>query len=240
LSPSGRDLFITATNSHVLAFENISKLSDLMSDHLCRLATGSGLRLRSLFTNRDETLLQAMRPIMVEGITDFVTRPDLLDRALIFVPGRVTERKADAELLADFERRRASIFGALLDHLVVGLRQRPDTRLANPPRMADFALWATACGLDRFEAAYAANRQAAITTLLAHDLLAQALRALVKREWEGTASELLVQLGDAVHIANPRALSDALRRLAPMLLTVGLDIQFDRVSERRGIRIIRQ
>jgi len=36
---SGRDLFIAAHNSHVQAFENISKLSAAMSDHLCRLST---------------------------------------------------------------------------------------------------------------------------------------------------------------------------------------------------------
>ena len=48
---SGRDLFIAAHNAHVQAFENVSKLSTAMSDHLCRLATGGGLRTRSLFTN---------------------------------------------------------------------------------------------------------------------------------------------------------------------------------------------
>ncbi len=50
------------------------------------------------------------------------------------------------------------IFGALLDRLVIGIRQLPDTRLANPPRMADFAIPAVACGLDDFETAYRASR----------------------------------------------------------------------------------
>jgi hypothetical protein len=45
---SGRDLFIAAHNSHVQAFENISKLSSTMSDYLCRLATGGGIRTRAV------------------------------------------------------------------------------------------------------------------------------------------------------------------------------------------------
>ena len=81
---NGRDLFIAAHNAHVQAFENISKLSDLMSDHLCRLATGGGIRTKALFKDTDETLLRVARPIMLEGITNFATRPDLVDRSIIF------------------------------------------------------------------------------------------------------------------------------------------------------------
>ena len=40
---------------------------------------------------------------------------------------------------------------------VTGVRQLPDTHLADLPRMADFATWAVACGLDAFEAAYRAT-----------------------------------------------------------------------------------
>ena len=39
-----RDLAISAHNSHLLAFENVSKLSDMMSDAFCRLATGGESR----------------------------------------------------------------------------------------------------------------------------------------------------------------------------------------------------
>jgi putative DNA primase/helicase len=65
---SGRDLFIAAHNAHVQAFEKVSKLSNSMSDYLCRLATGGGVRTRALFRDVDETLLRATRPIMLEGM----------------------------------------------------------------------------------------------------------------------------------------------------------------------------
>ena len=85
LPRSDRDLFIAAGNTHLLAFENVSKLSDAMSDNFCRLSTGGGLRLRTLFKDLDETLFRGARPIAFEGISNVVTRPDLQDRALIFL-----------------------------------------------------------------------------------------------------------------------------------------------------------
>lgn len=38
-----RDLFIAASNGHVLTFDNVSGLPAWISDTLCRLATGGGL-----------------------------------------------------------------------------------------------------------------------------------------------------------------------------------------------------
>jgi hypothetical protein len=237
---SGRDLFIAAHNSHIQAFENVSRLSNLMSDYLCRLATGGGMRTRALFKNADETLFRIARPIMLEGIANFVTRADLLDRAIMFAAEPLSSRRSERSLYSELERLRPGIFGALLDRLVIGIKQLPHTHLANAPRMVDFATWAVACGLDEFEKAYAANRQAAIDVILEHDVLARAVQALVKSEWAGTATELLDLLGPTIKITNPKVLSDELGRLAPMLRTVGLDIKHQRTADRRGIRIVRQ
>jgi len=77
-----RDLFIAACNGHVIAFDNISGLPAWISDTLCRLATGAGFAVRSLYTNDEETLFDAARPIILNGIEDVVIRQDLADRAL--------------------------------------------------------------------------------------------------------------------------------------------------------------
>jgi hypothetical protein len=236
---SSRDFFIAAANSHIQAFENVSRLSDTMSDHLCRLATGGGLRLRRLYTDIDETLLRTARPIMLEGIANFVTRADLMDRALILNLEQPSTRKTERALQADFEKLRPGLFGALLDLMAVGIRQLPHTHLVNPPRMADFCSLGVACGLDGFEAAYAANRQAAINVALEHDALACAVRALVaqQRMWEGTATELLDIIEPMIKVANAKVLADELRRLAPMLRTVGVELLHRRTNTRRGITI---
>jgi hypothetical protein len=75
-----RDLFIAATNGHVLAFDNVSGLPPWISDTLCRLATGGGFAVRQLYTDQDEILFDAVRPVILNGIEDIITRPDLADR----------------------------------------------------------------------------------------------------------------------------------------------------------------
>ena len=77
-----RDLFIAASNGHLLAFDNVSGLPYWLSDTLCRLATGGGFATRQLYTDTDEVLFDAARPIVLNGIEDMVSRPDLADRAI--------------------------------------------------------------------------------------------------------------------------------------------------------------
>jgi hypothetical protein len=166
LPASSRDLFISAHNSHVQAYENVSKLSDAMSDALCRLATGGGHRTRKLFKDSDEVHFYGGRPIMFEGIANVVSKPDLQDRSIIMQLDDLSEYKQERELDAEFERQRPGIFGALLGMMVRGLEMLPVTKLVSPPRLADFAHWAVACEVESFETAYAANRQNAVNVML--------------------------------------------------------------------------
>jgi putative DNA primase/helicase len=130
----------------------------------------------------------------------------------------------------------------LLDMMVRGLERLPTTRLANPPRMADFAHWAVACGLEDFEAAYAANRQNAINVILSHDPIAKEVRKLLakRKTWTGTMEDFLDIAGPTTGIKSTKKLSDELRRLAPMLRSVGVRVVYEqRIAERRPIRIER-
>jgi hypothetical protein len=239
LPAGGRDLHISANNSHLQSFENVSRLSDAMSDYLCRLATGGGLRLRKLFKDADEMHFRGARPIAFEGISNVVTRPDLQDRSIITqlepLPEYATEQKLDRE----FERARAGIFGALLDMMVRGLEMLPVTKLISLPRMADFATWAVACGVENFEQTYAANRQNAINVMLSHDPVAKAVRAAVAKEsFAGTMEDLLDIVGPTTGIRSTKKLSDELRRLIPALQTVGVHVIFEqRTAEHRPFRI---
>ena len=69
-------------------------------------------------------------------------------------------------------------------------------RLKSLPRMADFALWATACGTalwpaGTFAHAYDANRKAAVEGLIEMDPVAVCVRRLMaeRGSWAGTASD---------------------------------------------------
>ena len=118
-----RDLFIAASNGHVLAFDNVSGLPAWISDTLCRLATGGGFAVRQLYTDQDEVLFDAARPVSLNGIEDIVTRPDLADRGLFLTLEPIPEerRRPEAELWAAFEAERPRILGALLDAVAKGL-----------------------------------------------------------------------------------------------------------------------
>lgn len=108
LSREDRDLFIAASNGHVLAFDNVSGLKAWISDTLCRLATGGGFAVRQLYTDQDEVLFEATRPVILNGIEDVVTRSDLADRGVFLTLEPIAEerRRPEEELWAAFEAER--------------------------------------------------------------------------------------------------------------------------------------
>ena len=103
--------------------------------------------MRQLYTDDEEVLFQASRPLLVNGIEEVITRPDLADRSisLTLPPVADAQRQSERELRHHFELARLRILGALLDLVVQGLRTLPSTGVDRLPRMADFALWASAC-----------------------------------------------------------------------------------------------
>ena len=218
-----RDLLITAVNSHVLAFDNVSKLSQEMSDTFCRVATGTTIAVRRLYTDREEERLTAVKPIILNGIEHFVTREDLADRAISItlqpIPSEL--RRTDGDLDRAFEERRAYILGALLDIAVHGLRRARETEFKPLSRMADFDQLAIACETavwpaGTYERALAENREELVDAGIEADLLAtavlkmtsellravRAVRAVETVEssndhlWKGTASDLLRELDE--------------------------------------------
>jgi hypothetical protein len=242
-----RDLFIAANNGHVLAFDNVSGLRPWISDTICRLATGGGFAVRQLYTDQDEVLFDATRPVILNGIEDIVTRPDLADRAVFLTLEPIPEehRRSEAELWEAFETKRPLILGVMLDAMVEGLKCLPKTRLPRLPRMADFALWATACETaiwpaGTFWSAYCGNRDEAVENVIESDPVAAAVRdvMLERTEWMGTATYLLgilaEEAGEQVAKSkgwpnSPQALSGRLRRAATFLRKV--DIEIDYIKE---------
>jgi hypothetical protein len=250
-----RELMIAANNGHLLAFDNLSGLPTWLSDALCRLASGGSFTVRQLYTDDEEVLFKAARPTILNGIEDVIGRADLADRAifLMLAPIGEEQRRSEAELWREFELARPGILGALLDAAVHGLRAVGSVQLARLPRMADFALWATACetGLwpaGTFNRAYGANRKAAIEGIIDTDPIAACVRELMseRSSWTGSAADLLrVSVERASQTAdytgwpkNPRAVAGHLRRIQTFLRALGIDIAFSREG-RAGSRIIK-
>lgn len=239
-----RDLAIYAHNSWTLGFDNLSGLPNWLSDAFCRLSTGGGVFNRQLYTDRDENILDAMRPIILNGIDSLTERPDLADRALIFNLKQIPDesRQSEKQFWAKFYQAQPRILGALLDAVCMALRNQDNVKLAALPRLADFAIWVTAAEPalpwppGSFMAAYTGNRQEAVELSLEADVVAVALRAHMadKELWSGSPSELFEVLnkhvGDDVQKSRawpkaPNKLSNRLKRAATFLRAIGIDVE---------------
>ena len=92
-----RDLVISARNGWVIALDNLSQLAPWTSDALCRMSTGGGYVTRALFTDDEEVIFDAQRPILLTGINELATRSDLLDRSIVVTLPPIPEKSRQAE-----------------------------------------------------------------------------------------------------------------------------------------------
>jgi hypothetical protein len=258
LPRSEHDVFIAARNSQVLAYDNVSGIPDWLSDTFCRLATGGGFSTRELYSDQDEVLFGSTRPILLNGVDDLAIRPDLADRSIALTLAAIPDdkRKQEEKLWAEFESKRPHILGALFDAVSHGLKTLPDVQLNRLPRMADFAAWVTACeGVlwkrGTFLDAYTSNIEEAVEVVLDADQVAPVLRSYadLHPEFEGTASDLLKALNGIAPESQtkakgwpkrPNTLSGILRRIAPPLRKVGIDIEFEDKKRPKSIKITRR
>jgi hypothetical protein len=246
-----RDLLAQAANNRCVALDNLSSLPPWLSDALCRLATGGGHSARTLYTDLEEISLAVKRPVILNGIEDVATRPDLAERVLQIELETIPDQKriSEKELWREFDKQRAVIFSAVLDALVCALRELPNVDLDTLPRMADAALWATAgetaFGWKRgaFIAAYKQNlNEGAIASVEAHPV-GVAIRQLIEKqnEWSGEPAQLLETLNTIVTEEtrraklwpeNARSLGHALRRLAAAFRRIGVSVERDKGTRR--------
>jgi hypothetical protein len=250
-----RDLFISAMNGYILAFDNFSHVSSGLADSMCRLATGAGFSTRSLFTDDEEVVFDGQRPIAITAITEVATRSDLADRSLLVHLKSIPKekRKLQEDVYAAFNKARPQILGSLLDVVSHGLMRYPTTRPNTLPRMADFAKWMIACETAMWEAgmfiaAYEVSQKQASTNVLDADLVATTLLKWIKprKHFDGTPTGLWRSLDAQLDDQQRRrkewpksaaALTNRLTRVAPALRKAGVTIEDDRTDRQRIVRL---
>ena len=236
-----RDLSIAARNAHVLSLNNLSGLQSWLSDALCAVLDGGGFATRELHTDAEEVIFTGARPVILNGIEDVATKPDLADRAIHLALRRMddSELKEEEELRTSFRAALPRILGGFMDAIVCGLRRWQEVRLDRKPRRLDFARWveaaAPALGLQpgEFLSAYMENREGASSAALESSSFASAVAELVEEqaEWSGSAADLLARLTTderkKLHgwPTTPRKVVSVLRTFAPSLRTNGIEIQ---------------
>src|SRR5579872_1596645 len=101
-----RDLVAAARNSWLVCFDNLSHLPNDLADAACRLATGGGFGGRELYSDNDEAVFDATRPLVFNAIPDLgASRPDFLDRSLIieFHDIKPQQRRDERQFWREFE-----------------------------------------------------------------------------------------------------------------------------------------
>ncbi len=253
---STRDMMITALNGWLLAYDNISIIRRWLSDGLCMVATGGAYAGRTEFTSLDRTVFKAQRPVVLNGIDEYLRRGDLSDRAVVLhlPPIPAAHRRTEDELWEALERDHARIFGGLLDAIVAGLRKLPNVKLDALPRMADFATASEAIGRGlgwgdgTVLADYETNRRDATAALIDDSLVATVILEHRNRYrmWQGTPRDLLSDLTAAAGRRatasarwphSPDRFANELRRMAPQLRMHGLHLAFGRSHSGRFVTI---
>jgi hypothetical protein len=239
-------------------------MSQDLSDDLCTLATEGAISQRKKYTDDEESILHARRPVVLTAINDIATQSDLLDRAVILRLPRIDEgqRQTERAFWEGFHLIHAGVLGALLTGVSHGLANQDAMQLDNLPRMADFAEWFTACeGAFGYAAgntlrAYEGNRQDVHGIVLEGNLVADGIQVLCDKNggvWQGTTSQLLKALQDITDSDSQRLrvfpktaamLGRAVNAIRPNLRATGIDVQdvsLGRGNDRRkAYRIVKR
>ena len=242
LQPPGddRDLIAAARHGHVLAFDNMSGIKPDLGDSFCRLATGSEIGGRALYTNFDSATFKARRPLLVNGIGTLASRGDLADRSLIIKLSAIEQRISEKRILGEGRRTLRGALTGLLDALVLGLRQFEKTPTPNL-RMADFAKLIVAAEpklpwrRGAFLEAYATNQVNLNAALIEADEVAKRLLAFAEKHgsWHGLMSAVHAELCQDMSPEQRRAVgwpgnvrwfSDRVTRAAPALRAMGITV----------------
>lgn len=236
------DIFIGAAINWVVSYENISYLSGEVQDALCIIATGGGYAKRKLYTDADESVINAKRPIVLNGISAAVTAQDLIDRTISIEVPVIEERLEVTALWATFQTEYPKLLGALLTIFSKALAILPETELpkANRPRLTEFARLgmaiATVMGQNGhdFLEQFKANRQEAIARTIDASPVASALidwfiEDRQKLKTIMSVKQLLATITNKKpsHADNwphsPKGFGDILRRVAPALRQMGIE-----------------
>jgi len=247
-----KELVQKLSHNWCLIFDNISSVSQDLSDILCRAVTGSGFSKRELYSDDSDVIYTFKRCISINGINLLALKPDLLERSILIELDRVskTDRRNEQDLIKEFESNLPSLLGAIFDVIVKAIQIRPSVVLKDTPRMADFAMWgyaiaeAIGCGGEVFIKHYFQNINLQNNEVIEENPIASFVVSLVEKTsyWENSASELLklikFDIDDKALPNTPQELSRQLNILRTNLEEIGIIVEF--VSGRKRKIIIRK
>lgn len=234
------DCFVAAGVSLIVSFENVSHLPAPLQDALCVLATGGGFAKRKLYSDADESVINVKRPVILNGISANVSAHDLADRAISIELPVIEGRTASASVWETFEQHQPDIIAGLMELAARALAIVPSIQVPSDerPRMLEFYQLGLAVGqvlkLD-FKAQYLSTRADAANRSIESSPVAAALVEWFDAQKHQTTEMPAKVLMQAVEYykpehseawpKSPKGFADALRRAAPSLRQVGIEVK---------------
>jgi hypothetical protein len=250
----GKELVQTSSHHWLLVLDNLSSIPNEISDTIARICTGAGLAKRMLYTNDDDFIYKFKHLIVLNGITQVVYKPDLLDRSIIVQLERVSEqaRMTEDKLWKKYETVKAGILGSIFDAVSGAMSEYDSIVLEKLPRMADFVQWgcaiAKALGYSQTEflSAYAANTEIQTQAAIDANPIAAAIIDFMENYigdfYTNTPTNFLQSLNMTASKLSlkespgwPNAANKLTKRIPefkPVLQSCGLDISVGRSKER--------
>ncbi len=244
---------------HAAFFDNLSGLPEWASDALCRAVTGDGITKRELYTDDEDVIYKFQRIIALNGINIAASKPDLLDRSILFKLERIPkqERKAEQVFWEEFDAALPSILGGIFNALKKAMDLRPGIQLPEAPRMADFTFWGCAIADSigytprEFLDAYYANINEQHEEAIHENPVATVITLLMEQtpQWEGSPTELLehmekiameqkISTNSKMWPKAPQSLTRRLNEVKTNLAEVGIQMEVKKGSGgHRSIRL---
>jgi hypothetical protein len=191
------------SHNYLPYFDNLSYITDWMSDAFCRAVTGDSFSKRKLYTDNDDIFYTFMRCIGFSGVNLAASKSDLLDRGLIIELERINSdrQRKIKKIWKEFDEIKPQLLGYIFDILVkvLNMRQTSHIEVKGLPRLAD---WAETCELisrcmgyedNEFIEAFRRNVKLQNEAAVEDSAIAQTIIAFMedKQTWEGTPTELL-------------------------------------------------
>ena len=246
-------IYVATQNNHLISYNNLSHLTANTQDALCALSTGGGDASRKLYSDSEEQVFEAMRPVVLNGISQLATRPDLGDRTIAIQLPRVVGYKTESELNKKWVREQPMIMGSLYKLLSQILSELPNVKkLNNPPRMADFSYLGQAMlnvqGVEKsFPEIFRRNRDRVVLRVIESSAVAQSLIKLISVEgdFDGTKGHLMEKLtkhqaryfDKATWPKSVQGLMNTLNRIAPALRVQEIEIIEDKKRYKNGYKV---
>jgi hypothetical protein len=255
LPENTEDLMIIASHQHMIIFDNLSGVKNDMSDALAALSTKAGFQTRKLYANNEIHTIEIARPFALNGIGEYVHRPDLMDRAIPLHLEAMPEgaRRTEREMRREFEELLPELLHDLYTAVAHALANLASTPVPTQIRMADAAHWFVAAeqGLGLVSGtiitALEAAQDATQSDLATQDSLFPELEQILRRgDFDGRPTDLLSRLQEGSNLrarsdrffpSNAGQLSTRLRRLRGPLAKAGIIVEFPERT-REGRRVV--